>query len=268
MSECKTVFPVLKPVTIAIHGKKERFPVGRIFCIGRNYQEHAAEMNYEPVDKSQTDPIFFIKSACHVAHTNAQETLRVPYPLGTSNLHHEVELVLAFGKDLDAGAGAGQGADVAAGMGAAGADVAAGVGSELSKERILDAIYGYAVGLDMTRRDLQSVAKKNGFPWDGAKDFADSVILGELTEKTALANPWMDNVGIKLTVNEEVRQDGNTSDLIWTIDECIAYLAKFYDFKAGDLVMTGTPSGVGPVVRGDKLHGSVEGLQDLRVEYF
>lgn len=248
MSEYKTIFPVSKPVTIAIHGKVERFPVGRIFCIGRNYQEHAAEMNYEPVDKSQTDPIFFIKSACHVAHANAQETLRVPYPLGTSNLHHEVELVLAFGKDLDAGA--------------------AGAGSGLTKERILDAIYGYAVSLDMTRRDLQSVAKKNGFPWDGAKDFADSVILGELTEKTALANPWMDNVGIKLTVNDEVRQDGVTSDLIWTIDECIAYLAKFYDFKAGDLVMTGTPSGVGPVVRGDKLHGSVAGLQDLRVEYF
>lgn len=245
MSECKTVFPVLKPVTIAIHGKEERFPVGRIFCIGRNYQEHAAEMNYEPVDKSQTDPIFFIKSACHVAHSHTLESLRVPYPMGTSNLHHEVELVLAFGKDLDAGAGSG-----------------------LSKERILDAIYGYAVGLDMTRRDLQSVAKKNGFPWDGAKDFADSVILGELTEKTALANPWMDNVGIKLSVNDEVRQEGVTSDLIWTIDECIAYLAKFYDFKAGDLVMTGTPSGVGPVVRGDKLHGSVEGLQDLRVEYF
>lgn len=249
MSECKTVFPVSKPVTIAIHGKEERFPVGRIFCIGRNYQEHAAEMNYEPVDKSQTDPIFFIKSACHVAHSHTQETLRVPYPMGTSNLHHEVELVLAFGKDLDAGA-------------------SAGAGSGLTKERILDAIYGYAVGLDMTRRDLQYVAKKNGFPWDGAKDFADSVILGDLTEKTALANPWMDNVGIKLTVNDEVRQDGVTSDLIWTIDECIAYLAKFYDFKAGDLVMTGTPSGVGPVVRGDKLHGSVEGLQDLRVEYF
>ncbi|WDU55046.1 fumarylacetoacetate hydrolase family protein [Taylorella equigenitalis] len=240
MSEIKTVLPLPKPATIAIYGRKERFPVGRIFCIGRNYQEHAAEMSYGAVDKSQTDPIFFIKSACHVAHFESGEVGKLPYTKGTQNLHHEVELVLAFGNDIADGA---------------------------SKEEIQDAIYGYCVGLDMTRRDFQSISKKNGFPWDGAKDFEDSVILGELTEKSSLANPWMDDVSIKLSVNDEIRQDGDTSDLIWKIDECVSYLSKFYNLRAGDLIMTGTPSGVGPVVRGDVLKGQIAGLQDLVVEY-
>lgn len=196
------------------------FAVRRIFCIGRNYADHAAEMGNE-VDREK--PFFFTKSA-H-ALTGPGD---LPYPPGTSDLHHEVELVLAIGADL----------------------------TDASPDQAARAIIGRAVGLDMTRRDLQAEAKDKRRPWDAAKDFDFSAVIAPLS--SAPTGP-----GIRLSVNGAVRQDGRLDQMIFSEAEIVAFLSTLYRLMPGDLIMTGTPAGVGAVVRGDQLEAEIDGLPPL-----
>jgi fumarylpyruvate hydrolase len=196
------------------------FPVRRIFCIGRNYADHAAEMGNE-VDREK--PFFFTKSAHALVGAGD-----VPYPPGTTDLHHEVELVLAIGAEL----------------------------SDATPEAAEAAIVGRAVGLDMTRRDLQAEAKEKRRPWDAAKDFDFSAVIAPLS--SAPAGP-----GIRLMVNGVVRQRGTLDQMIFSEAEIVAFLSTLYRLMPGDLVMTGTPAGVAAVVRGDRLEAEIDGLPPL-----
>lgn len=204
-----------------------RFPVRRVFCVGRNYAEHAREMGHDP---DREPPFFFSKPADSLVVGGAD----MPYPTMTADVHHELELV--------------------AGLKSGGADIA--------EERALDCVWGYAVGLDMTRRDLQAVAKKMGRPWDMAKGFDQSAPIGPMVPAAGF-DPGKG--AIELTVNGTVRQSSDLSMMIWSVAETIAYLSKLVRLEAGDLIFTGTPEGVAAVARGDVLEGRVEGLPPLRV---
>jgi fumarylpyruvate hydrolase len=202
------------------------FAVRRIYCVGRNYAEHIREMGND----EREPPFFFAKPADALVVGGAD----TPYPPQTSDFHYEIELVVAIGKD---------GRDIAA------ADA-------------LDHVYGYAVGLDMTRRDLQAIAKKAGRPWEMAKSFDHSAPMGAIEPASNIGHP---NTGaIMLKVNGTERQRGDLGDQIWSVAEAIAYLSGFVTLKAGDLIMTGTPSGVGATVRGDVLEGAIEGVGTVR----
>jgi len=203
-----------------------RFPVRRIFCVGRNYAEHAREMGTDPDRES---PFFFCKPADSVIADGAS----TPYPSRTENLHHEVELVVAIGNG----------------------------GSEIPLAEALDHIWGYAVGIDMTRRDLQTEAKKSGRPWDMAKGFDGSAPVGKLIPVSASGHLAAGE--ISLHVNGEIRQRGDIAELIWTVSEIVAELSTLVRLQPGDLIYTGTPAGVGPVLRGDKLTATIEGLPSL-----
>ena len=205
----------------------DRFPVRRIYCVGQNYADHAREMGSDP---GRMPPFFFMKPADAVVPSGS----RLNFPPRTAQLHHEVELVIALG----------------------------GGGSQIRPEAVSDIIYGWAVGLDMTRRDLQSEAKKSGRPWDMAKGFDESAPLGML-EKSA---PPVAAV-ISLSVNGEPRQDGNIADMIWTVPEIVATLSTYVTLAAGDLIFTGTPAGVGPVRPGDVIIGRIEGAAPVEVSY-
>nr|WP_233280851.1 fumarylacetoacetate hydrolase family protein [Devosia oryziradicis] len=213
------------PVTIPI-ARGGLFAVRRVYCVGRNYAEHILEMGND----TREPPFFFGKPADAIVVGGAA----IPYPPQTSDLHHEIELVVAIGKD---------GADIAA------ADA-------------LDHVYGYAAGLDMTRRDLQAVAKKAGRPWDMAKGFDYSAPIGTIEPASAIGHPAKG--AITLAVNGVERQRGDLGDQIWNVSDTIAFLSRFVTLKAGDIVMTGTPAGVGAVVRGDVLEGSIEGVGTVR----
>jgi fumarylpyruvate hydrolase len=202
------------------------FPVGRIFCVGRNYADHAKEMGHE-VDREA--PFYFTKSA-HAVLLSGQY---MPYPPRTNDLHHEMELVVA----LDKG------------------------GKDIAEADAMSHVFGYGCGLDMTRRDLQAVAKDKRRPWDTGKDFDNAAILGPLTPKAGDAP--IDDLVIKLEVNGEVRQQATLGDMVWTIPELIADLSTLYTLHPGDLIMTGTPAGVGPVVRGDVLRGTIGDFMSL-----
>lgn len=202
------------------------FPVRRIFCIGRNYAAHAREMGRDP---DREPPFFFTAWAETVTDAGV-----IAYPPETLDYHHEVELVIAIG----------------------------GSGRNVPPDRAMELVYGYAVGLDMTRRDLQFVARDAGRPWDVAKNVEQSKPLGPIHPATGV------NVAtgaITLTVNGEVRQSGDLSELIWSVSEVIAHISRFYRLEPGDLIYTGTPAGVGPVVPGDVLVGAIDGLGDLTV---
>ena len=220
--------PALQTLTIA--GRSERFPVNRIFCVGRNYAAHAREMGKDP---DREAPFFFMKPAN--AAVDAARPVSIPYPPMTSNFHHEIELVVAIGRG---------GADI---------DVASA----------LEHVYGYGVGLDMTRRDLQFEARDKGRPWEFGKSFASSAPIGALHRAEDIGHP--DEAHIALTVNDAQRQASDIAKLIWSVSECIAHLSQYEALEAGDLIMTGTPEGVGAVVRGDVLHGSIAGLGDITV---
>lgn len=196
------------------------FPVGRIFCVGRNYADHAKEMGHE-VDRES--PFYFTKSA-HAVLLSGQD---MPYPPRTNDLHHEMELVVA----LDKG------------------------GKDIAEADATSHVFGYGCGLDMTRRDLQAVAKDKRRPWDTGKDFDNAAIMGPLTPKAGDAS--IDDLVIKLEVNGETRQQATLGDMVWSIPELIADLSTLYTLHPGDLIMTGTPAGVGPVVRGDVLRGTI-----------
>jgi len=208
------------------------FPVSRVFCVGRNYAAHAVEMGKDP---DRDPPFYFAKFPETVRNSAPEDDLEIPYPSQTSNFHYEAEMVVAIGA----------------------------AGFEISNDASLDHVCGYAVGLDMTRRDLQLEAREKGRPWDTGKNVPNSCPTGRLQ--------MIENGGhiaggrIHLTVNGETRQDADINDLIWSVPEIIVHLSALYELRPGDLIYTGTPAGVGPVVSGDEIICTIAGLPDLRV---
>ena len=229
------VIPAPLQPSVAVLGTAERFPIHRIYCVGRNYAEHAREMGAS----GQEPPFFFLKPADAVLPVAADTTGELPYPSLTQDLHHEVELVVALGQG---------GRDIAA------ADA-------------LAHIYGYAVGLDMTRRDLQAALKKQGRPWCIAKGFEASAPIGPLTPAAqwAGAPTGEPQAHITLHVNGALRQSGHTEQMLCGVAETIAQLSRAWTLQPGDLIFTGTPAGVGAVQRGDVLQAHIDGLQPLSV---
>lgn len=217
--------------SIAVTGAAGRFAVHRIYCVGRNYEEHAKEMGHT----GREPPFFFMKPADAVLAADAGQAVDMPYPTLTSNLHHEVELVVAIGIG----------------------------GSNIRAEDAHRHIYGYAVGLDMTRRDLQNDMKKQGRPWCIGKGFEHSAPIGSITPAAQV--PAVEAADIALTVNGSGRQRSSVAKLIWNIAETIEQLSAAWTLQPGDLIFTGTPEGVGAVVRGDVLCATVEGLEPLTV---
>jgi len=222
--------PLPPPVTLPIEGSDARFPVLRVFCVGRNYAEHAVEMGHDP---DREPPFFFMKPAIAVVPGGGS----LPFPVATDDLHHEIELVVAL---RDGGA-------------------------DIALDDALGCVFGYAVGLDMTRRDIQARAKEMGRPWDMGKGFDRSAPIGAVRSVEATGHP--DAGAIWLRVNDELRQEGDLAQQIWKVPETIASLSTLVELRPGDLIMTGTPAGVGRVLPGDRLHGHIDGLGDLEVEY-
>jgi fumarylpyruvate hydrolase len=226
------VFAPPATVSVPVVGKAERFPVNRVYCVGRNYEDHAKEMGYT----GREPPFFFMKPADAVVVVNAGETGSIPYPTLTKNLHHEIELVVAIGIG----------------------------GAHIKAADALRHVYGYAVGLDMTRRDLQSEMKKQGRSWEIGKAFDHSAPMGPIVP-AAQAGDIM-NASIALVVNGAARQQSNIAKLIWSVAETIEHLSAAWELKPGDLIYTGTPEGVNAVVSGDQMLGSVAGLPELHVK--
>ncbi len=215
--------------SIPVLAQDSCFPVHRIYCVGRNYAAHAREMGKDP---EKEPPFFFLKPADSIVPGGG----RVHYPPGTQNLHHEIELVVALHRE----------------------------GHNISPSKALDHVYGYAVGLDMTRRDLQLAARDVGRPWDFGKSFDESAPITSIHPVTSHGHH--EKGGIRLEVNGETRQQADLADMIWSVPDTIAYLSEYYLLQPGDLIFTGTPAGVGAVQRGDKLLGRVDGLSELAVE--
>ena len=213
--------------TLGISGETDRFPVHRIYCVGRNYAEHAREMGGDP---TREPPFFFMKPADTLLPSGTD----FPYPTKSNDVHHEIELVAA----LKSG------------------------GTNISEADALGHVYGYGVGLDMTRRDLQGEAKKTGRPWDTGKAFDLSAPCSDLVRADKVGHPARGRIW--LNVNGQVRQQGDLGDLIWSLPEMIAYLSTLFTLRAGDLIMTGTPAGVAAVKRGDLLEGGVDGVGEIR----
>jgi fumarylpyruvate hydrolase len=211
---------------IPIRDTHLRFPVQRIFCVGRNYAAHAREMGMA-VDRDA--PIYFTKCSLNLVMSGAT----VPYPPGTSDYHHEMELVVAIGKPA----------------------------FRVEAAHALEVVFGYACGLDMTRRDLQYKAAAKGFPWDTGKDFETSAVISAIV--TANTCGHIHSGAIRLSINGEVRQSGDISDLMWSVPELIADLSNYYHLRPGDLIYTGTPAGVGPVLPGDRITGSIDHVGDI-----
>jgi fumarylpyruvate hydrolase len=231
MQAVPAIPPAPAPVTLAVVGGG-RFPVRRVWCVGRNYAEHAREMGHT----GREPPFFFMKPADTLVAAAPGETLTIDYPTLTANLHHEVELVVA--------------------LGLGGRDIA-----------VADAhrhVWGCAIGLDMTRRDLQEQMKKQGRPWEIGKAFEQSAPIGPLHALTAAGVPARG--AITLSVNGQPRQRGDLADLIWSVDETIAQLSAAWTLAPGDLIFTGTPAGVGAVVRGDRMVAAIDGLGELTVD--
>ncbi|WP_411956277.1 fumarylacetoacetate hydrolase family protein [Arvimicrobium flavum] len=226
MMDARTDFVIAPspPVSLAVAGSAQRFPVRRIYCVGRNYVAHVQEMGG---DVERDPPIFFQKPTDAIVASGAT----VPYPSVTKNFHHEIELAIAIGKG----------------------------GRNISEAEAMDHVWGYCVALDMTRRDIQG----NGKPWEIGKSFDFSCPCGPISPVSKVGH--ITSGAIKLTVNGQVRQDSDLSLLIWTLPEIIARLSEYFDLQPGDIVLTGTPHGVGPVEAGDKLVGTVAGLAPLEV---
>ncbi|WP_284335531.1 fumarylacetoacetate hydrolase family protein [Comamonas sp. NoAH] len=226
------VFTPPVQASVPVVGHTQRFPVHRIYCVGRNYAEHAKEMGFT----GREAPFFFMKPADAILPAEDGQTVRMPYPGLTHNLHHEIELVVAIGKG----------------------------GKNIASAQAMEHIWGYAVGLDMTRRDLQGEMKKQGRPWCIGKAFEHSAPIGAITPVAQAGN--IEQAQIWLQVNREDRQRSSVDQLIWNIAETIEHLSQAWELKAGDLIMTGTPEGVGAVQTGDVLEGGITGLSPLRVE--
>ena len=219
------------PITIPVAGGGH-FPVRRIYCVGRNYEEHAKEMGFT----GREPPFFFMKPADAIVNVAEGTIGEIPYPAGTSNLHYEIELVAAIGIG----------------------------GTNIKAADAMKHVWGYAVGLDMTRRDLQGVAKKEGRPWEIGKAFDQSAPIGPIVPAAAAGNPG--NAAITLAVNGQMKQSSSTSKLIWSIAESIEHLTTYWRLEPGDLIFTGTPEGVGAVVSGDLMEGAVAGVGSLKVK--
>ncbi len=222
------LFPVPAAPLVPVVGEQAGYPVRRIFCIGRNYAAHAVEMGNE-VDREA--PFYFTKSAHTICHSGAE----IAYPLGTQDCHHEMELVAALGAPA----------------------------FRVTEAQAMEAVLGFACGIDLTRRDLQAVAKDKRRPWDLGKDFEESAVIAAITRKEAFG-PIGDQA-IRLSVDGKLRQDAKLSDMIWSVPEMIADLSRYYHLQPGDLIYTGTPAGVGPVVPGNVLLGEIDGLTPLHL---
>jgi fumarylpyruvate hydrolase len=221
-------FPPTPVLPVADSDK--RFPVGRIYCVGRNYAEHAREMGHDP---EREPPFFFMKPADAIVQNGAT----IPFPQMTKDLHHEIEMVVAIGKG----------------------------GAAISIAKALDHVFGYGVGLDMTRRDLQNEAKKMGRPWEMGKAFDQSAPCTAVKPAAMVGHPAKGAICLK--VNGKITQKGDLSEMIWNVPEVISHLSKLVTLRPGDLIWSGTPAGVGPVNPGDKLEGHVDGVGDLTVTY-
>ncbi|MFL6604598.1 MAG: fumarylacetoacetate hydrolase family protein [Steroidobacteraceae bacterium] len=211
--------------SVEIAGTEQRFPVHRIYCVGRNYADHAREMGSD----AKEPPVFFTKPADAIVPSGAA----IPYPSRTENLHHEVELVLAIG----------------------------GAGRNIAARQALGHVFGYAVGNDLTRRDLQGASKKKGLPWDTGKAFDASAPIAAI-RPASLGH--VERGRIWLSVNGEIRQQSDVGEMMWGVSEIIAELSTLFELKAGDLIYTGTPAGVGPLKPGDQIECGVDGLETLR----
>jgi fumarylpyruvate hydrolase len=216
--------------SLKVEGSDARFPVARIYCVGRNYADHAREMGHDP---DREPPFFFMKAANSVVESGAT----IAYPVGTKDVHHEIEMVVAIGKG----------------------------GKNIPVEKALDHVWGYAVGLDMTRRDIQGEAKKLGRPWEMGKSFDESAPVSALIPTSKIGHPAKGAIWLK--VNGQVKQQGDLAMQIWSVPEQINYLSNLITLQPGDLIFSGTPAGVGPVKPGDKLEGHVDGVGELVVNY-
>jgi fumarylpyruvate hydrolase len=213
---------------VPVAGSDQSFPVHRIYCVGRNYAAHAREMGHDP---QRTVPVFFMKPADAIVPSGAT----VAYPSRTENLQHEVELVVAIGEP----------------------------GRDIPAERALEHVFGYAVGIDLTRRDLQLEAKESRGTWDTAKGFDQSAPISPLHRAAEIGHP--DSGRIWLGVNGEIRQNADLNELIWSVPEALAELSTFFALAPGDLVFTGTPAGVGPLTVGDRVTGGIDGIDDIEI---
>ena len=213
--------------TLPVRGSELLFPVHRIYCVGRNYAAHAVEMGHDP----DRDPPFFFQKNPDTLVLDG----KFPYPPRSNDVHHEIELVVALGSG----------------------------DSDIAVDHALDHVYGYGVGLDMTRRDLQGEAKTLGRPWEVGKAFEAAAPCSELVPAATIGHPSEGR--IRLDVNDELRQEGDLNQMIWKVPEIISYLSELFVLAPGDLILTGTPAGVGPVARGDRLHGHIEGVGELMV---
>lgn len=218
-------FPPASLATLAVTDGRA-FPIHRVYCVGRNYADHAVEMGHDP---DREPPFFFTKPADAVV----ADGTTIPYPKATRDLHHEVELVIAIGRD----------------------------GSDIAPEQAQDYIFGYAVGVDLTRRDLQQQAKDLRRPWDVSKAFDQSAPCGHLNPASDIGHPAQG--AIALEINGEVRQQGDLAAMIWKGSEIVSYLSGLFSLKAGDLIFTGTPTGVGPIQRGDRVSARIEAVGHL-----
>ena len=216
--------------SLPVAASEQRFPVGRIFCVGRNYAEHAREMGHDP---DREPPFFFMKAPSSIVQSGST----IEYPVATKDVHHEIEMVVAIGKG----------------------------GKNIPVEKALDHVWGYAVGLDMTRRDIQGEAKKVGRPWEMGKSFDQSAPCSALRPVTEIGHPEKGAIWVK--VNGQIKQQGDLSQQIWSVPEQIAYLSGLVTLQPGDLIFSGTPSGVGPISKGDKLEGHVDSVGDLVITY-
>ena len=218
-------------VGVPVHGTADLFPVRRIFCVGRNYAAHAREMGHDP---DREPPFFFTKPAdAIVLCTDPKSPTKIAYPPATKNLHHEMELVVAMKSG----------------------------GADIPVDKALDHVFGYACGLDMTRRDLQNQAKDMGRPWDMGKGFDQSAPIGVIYPASEVGHPAKGS--IQLDVNGKTRQKSDLNALIWSIPELICDLSRFYHLQPGDLIFTGTPEGVGSLQPGDRIDGHVDGVGDI-----
>jgi fumarylpyruvate hydrolase len=228
MSGNDLLFDIGPVPSVAIAGRKERFPVHRIYCVGRNYAAHAREMGKDP---EKEPPFFFLKPADAILPGGG----KMHYPPGTENLHHEIEMVVAIHRE----------------------------GRNIPAAKALEYVYGYTVGLDMTRRDLQFKARDMGRPWDFGKSFDESAPIGALHPVASHGHRSTGKIWLK--VNDEMRQEADLADMIWNVPDTISFLSDYYLLKPGDLIYTGTPAGVGAVKKGDRMQGGVEGLGELAV---
>ncbi len=227
--------PDFQRAVASVTGTSSPYPIRRIYLVGRNYAEHAREMGHDP---NREKPFFFQKPPDSALPYGSKSSgkLKFPYPPLSSNVHHEIELVVALGSG----------------------------GANIEEGDALNHVYGYAVGIDITRRDLQQEMKQKGRPWEAGKSFDYSAPMSDITPAASIGHPSAGRIW--LTVNDELRQNGDLNQLIWSVPEIITELSKLFELAAGDLIFTGTPAGVGPIEKGDRLFGAVEGVSSIEIE--